>query len=399
MIGIDTNRIHRVAGDEQSARVAGVEQSEPPANRQLGPNAVFSVAHRRTHFRWGLTIVRPQLPARSTIVLAAVLAFAVGGNLAVAIGQQIHPSVPPAWLPEVDDILFAQNFPSCAAAGSAVGGHLRDTVGEEIHLADGIAVVATDEHASEQTLGAVRSSLAAEFPGTPIRVASAWDSIGDGEIIVAVRNDVEATVLHASVQSKAKPKQGYGRISLDYDEKPWVTSDAELADSERVVQSLRLADSRRDARQQCLDHALEILSPIFDEHARNVYQDRPEVPFDTREAIRVALKNGHFTVDEFTQLLRTADGTDAWRHAMLLTDTAMNELMVNMNVKAHAQRNARHWRWLSRFGGLVALLICVAILYLVLDAATKGYYAGRISAVIAVFGIVALILIYFRTMG
>lgn len=333
------------------------------------------------------------------MLLAATLVFVIGGA-SLSSGQSISNPTPPAWLPEVDDILVAQNFPDRASASTAIGRLLTSAVSKAIPEANGIAVVAVDKDASDETLEAVRASLSAEFPGEPIRIVPARDAIRDDEIAIVVRDDVQETVLQARVQFPARLEIEYGRVFLDYDDKPWVNSKTkELEEDQRIVRSQRLADSPRDARQQCLDRALALLGPIFDKHARNVYQDRPEVPFDTHEAIRVALQNGQFTVDEFTQHLRTEDGTDAWRHAMLLTDTAMNELMISMNIKAHAGRNARHWRWLIRFGGLLGLLVCVSIVYLLLDSATKGYYAGWISATIAVFGIVALVLIYFRTMG
>ena len=160
------------------------------------------------------------------------------------------------------------------------------------------------------------------------------------------------------------------------------------------------ANSPEDAKKQCLERALEVLAPAFDGHAQRIYRadGHEAAPFNTRDAVKRALKNGDFTVDEFMQLVRTKDGTDTWRHAMLLTETAMNGLMVTKNVEYSHRRHSREMRWLGRLGGLIGLLLCVCVIYLLLDAATKGYYAGRISAALAVFGIIGLALILLRTL-
>ncbi|MCD6392092.1 MAG: hypothetical protein J7M40_01155, partial [Planctomycetes bacterium] len=97
------------------------------------------------------------------------------------------------------------------------------------------------------------------------------------------------------------------------------------------------------------------------------------------------LSSGKIIVDTFSQRFSGLAGP-IWREAILL-DTSQSKLIKLVQQKITASRTKR-LTWAKMAGTLIGMFALICVVYLFLNAATRGYYAWSLRIVLmAVLGI------------
>ncbi len=102
------------------------------------------------------------------------------------------------------------------------------------------------------------------------------------------------------------------------------------------------------------------------------------------------LQANQLVADQFTQSLRTSTAR-VWRHAVLLNLDPHR--MQNLLAQKTREIRRTHKTWAHDLMSLAGLALVVLILYIFLNAATKGYYAWslRVIALVTIVGIVVVV--------
>ena len=103
------------------------------------------------------------------------------------------------------------------------------------------------------------------------------------------------------------------------------------------------------------------------------------------------LSSGGFIADVFLQRFSGLAGP-IWREAILI-DTSQNKLNQLAEQKIASSRTKR-LSWAKRGGTLIGMFALICVVYLFLNAATRGYYAWSLRIVLmAVLGIGVFLLL------
>jgi len=166
--------------------------------------------------------------------------------------------------------------------------------------------------------------------------------------------------------------------TAEFLEKPWVNNlgdvlnknqDATLA----IARSNGICTSQLEAQQQAM---ASVRSLVTQELQR---LPRPHTVLTGELAVSdLDAKANELIVDRFTQSFRGTAGR-IWRQAVLL-DLSHSKLNQTLNTKVRVAR-VRHKAVASRLGSLLGLALIVLVLYIFLNAATKGYYGITLKTV------------------
>ena len=321
--------------------------------------------------------------AASLAVLISLVSFATG---APAGGMAAYP---------------AEDYPSvnaairglCLPAADAVPG----AASEEARRVT-VAGAAPAEH-----LRLAGEAIAKHLPGTRYTLANA--SASDG----AVTLEVELKELGRSPVAWQSAPAAHGTVSLTviaggarqsfsarYQDKPWADDFAAFTNANPgrrwvVGRTGRPWGSQPEASADALASAAEALVPLV--RGRLKASRRKAAPDDARlrQMILKELQTQRLVADRFAQRFARPYG-DVWGEAVLV-DAAPDKVKTVADAFAHESRElkTRRARAFAAGGGLVALL---AVLYLCLNAFTRGYFTWRLRAVtvaLAVAGILVLV--------
>ena len=283
--------------------------------------------------------------------------------------------LPPAWLPEAEEILIVQEYPTLTTAAQGIGRNLRQTIGEILLSCDGIAIVNGKRPLTDETRAAIAQSVQREFPDLAVRTLDSIDDAREKEVCVSVMLDKDVPDLVADVLFPAKHQISRGVVRVNYGDCDWLTGEKALHENQRIARSHRLG-SISEAKKQSRDNAVEVVAKIATKQAQRIYVDEgdhEQIPFQVQAEIRKRIES--FVTDEFVQGLETREVGTAYRSALLLDVTALNSMFVDLNVGMRAEEEL-NWAWttpyLIRFGSVLGLLLAVTLIYLVLDSLTQG---------------------------
>lgn len=177
--------------------------------------------------------------------------------------------------------------------------------------------------------------------------------------------------------------------SVKFFEKGWLKSLSDLHSSGQtsvaVARSSSSCTDETEARDQAMSQAVLMVQNLLKKanHSYDVLDQ--ELVFTPQD-----LQAHNLIVDQFSQSLRTSTAR-VWRHAVLLNlrPQAMDSLLRQKT----RQIQQVHRTWAKDILSLAGLALVVLILYIFLNAATKGYYAWslRVIALITIVGVVVVL--------
>ena len=200
---------------------------------------------------------------------------------------------------------------------------------------------------------------------------------------------------------------GHVTRSARFVTKPWAANFArfmgESSKSWILAESRSLAPSMVEAEQTALDDAAaQLLARLRDSIERGIAAGqfapgaRP-VHGELRQLIVAELRRGNLLTDRFTQRFRRPYG-DVWKQSMLVdcSPAGVDKVAGSIMAQTAGQRNVARSRWVRTATSIGGLAVLIFVVYLVLNAATKGYYVWVLRlAAIAVLATGAAAVLWF----
>jgi hypothetical protein len=179
--------------------------------------------------------------------------------------------------------------------------------------------------------------------------------------------------------------------AVEFQQKDWLNSLSTLQNQgHSTVMVARSGGSCMDeteAQNQAMAQAAMMVQSLL----RKTNQDRSILDQEIT-VTPLDLGANQIIADQFTQSLRTSTAR-VWRHAVLLN-------LQPRQIRSLLQQKTReiqhmHRNWAKDLMSLAGLALVVFILYIFLNAATKGYYVWslRVIAVVTIAGIVVVLLL------
>ena len=175
--------------------------------------------------------------------------------------------------------------------------------------------------------------------------------------------------------------------TAEFLEKPWVNNLGAVLNQHQdmtlaIARSNATCTSQLEAQQQAMASVRSLVTQELQRlpRPRNVLTRELAISDLDAEA-------NELIVDRFTQSFRGTAGR-IWRQAVLL-DLSHPKLNQMLDTKVRVAR-IRHRTIATRFGSLLGLALIVLILYIFLNAATKGYYTITLKIVAFVLVAVAI---------
>jgi hypothetical protein len=294
----------------------------------------------------------------------------------------------------------AEDYPSVHAAIDGLVGPAGDVVLS--HDGADVQRFAVTGPARPEHLRRAGEAVAKRLPGRRYTLAEA--SASDG----AVTLEVDVKELGRSPVAWQTGPAAHGTVSLTviadgerqsfsarFQEKPWADDFAAFTNANpgrpwAVGRAGRPWGSQAEASADALASAAEALVPVV---RGRLKESRRESAFDEgrlRQVILEDLQTGRLVADRFSQRFARPYG-DVWSEAVLV-DAAPDKL------KAIAERYGREARGRDArkartFGIGGGLLIVLSLLYLSLNAFTKGYFTWRLRAVTLLLGVVGMLVL------
>ncbi len=334
--------------------------------------------------------------------------------------QTAQVTVEPAiWHEGVEKEFLANVYPSRRAAVLALGRHATETVIDS-SLADAqisreIGLLQDDHDRGLLTELARQIERSSTYESITCRVlqnigGSQWDADANNSVtqlklwvrlvfddIKTVRpswsGDSSTKVAAGRASLKVKGPDGISSTEVRFAEKPWVEGFPDFLSSNRsrhlgLARSGDSCISQPEAHQQAVADAMMRIMQML----RSVQRDPSIVPASMAVSEN-DLSTGGFIVDRFTQRFSGLAGP-IWREAILI-DTSENRLSQLVQQKIRFSR-AKRFIWARTGGTLAGMFALICMVYLFLNAATRGYYAWSLRIVlIIVLGIGVLVVLNF----
>jgi hypothetical protein len=305
------------------------------------------------------------------------------------------------WNEAIDGYLEADQYATIEDAARFMGSHVAGQLkpGETARK----MVVYGQDPVTMRVLNAFADTVRSQLNLTDIRVESYMPSV--------LPSDPNLWVCALEVPKHQKAKKtmnglplntGSGTLRLRFEnqsnmnhsvqffEKDWLKTLSPLHDSGHAVIVARSSSSCTDeteARDQAMSQAVLMTEDLLKQANTEYGVLDQEIEITPQD-----LQANHLVVDQFSQSLRTSTAR-VWRHAVLLN--LEPQKMQSLLAQKTRQIRHTHRTWAKNLMSLAGLALVVFILYIFLNAATKGYYAWslRVIAMVTIVGIVVVLLL------
>ncbi len=305
------------------------------------------------------------------------------------------------WNEAIDSYLEADQYANIEDAarfmGSHVAGHLKAR--ETVHK----MVVYGQDPVTTRALNAFSDTIRAQSNFNDIRVESYVPSVlpTDPNLLVCsldvpkhqeaqrVTNGLPVNNSSGTLRLRFANSSNLAH-SVQFLEKDWLKTLSPLHNSGHSVIVARSSSSCTDeteARDQAMGRAVEMTENLLKQANTEYGVWDQEIEITPQD-----LQANHLVADQFSQSLRTSTAR-VWRHAVLLNLDPPR--MQSLLAKKTTQIRRTHKTWANDLMSLAGLALVVFILYIFLNAATKGYYVWslRVIALVAIVGIVVVLLL------
>jgi hypothetical protein len=305
------------------------------------------------------------------------------------------------WNEAIDDYLEADQYATMEDAARFMGSHVAGQLkpGETARK----MVVYGQDPVTMRVLNAFADTVRSQLNLTDIRVESYMPSVlpSDPNLWVCAL-EVPKHQKGQKVMNGLLLNTGSGTLRLRFEnqsnmdhsvqffEKDWLKTLSPLHDSGHAVIVARSSSSCTDeteARDQAMSQAVLMTEDLLKQANTEYGVLDQEIEITPQD-----LQANHLVVDQFSQSLRTSTAR-VWRHAVLLN--LEPQRMQSLLAQKTRQIRHTHRTWAKNLMSLAGLALVVFILYIFLNAATKGYYAWslRVIAMVTIVGIVVVLLL------
>ncbi len=322
------------------------------------------------------------------------------------VSPRIEDATTAIWSPGIEDQFKADVYPSKVSAVRSVGLRIvkpvRHVFGDQALPTGFILFQGAHERDLIEEFG---RAIVKVFPEINWRIKPETAAVQDNE--VGIRLDlVNIQTQSATWQSESENRGTSGTIratvlaadrqtSIDADfvEKPWVDNFSGFMNNKPIsrfiiAKSAESCITEAEANRQAMENARNQVAEMLGQTSRRL--SRASALFSQVNSNDIL--EGGFVLDRFVQSFEGTAGK-IWRQALLI-DASAEKLTQLARRKANMARSKK-MRWTGMFFSVFGLLMLITVVYLFLNAATKGYYAwslriaGVVLAIIVIFLLLA----------
>jgi hypothetical protein len=309
------------------------------------------------------------------------------------------------WLPGIEDEFEADVYPSKLSAVRSLGLHIGEPVRQAFGETSPSGIILFQGAHDRGLLDEFGRAITRTFPDAnwtiaPETVAVQPDEVGIRIDIVKVQthpapwlsgseNEMTSGTIQASVLAADKQAS----VKADFVDKPWVENLSGFLMNRRMDGAFFIAKSAEscmteaEANQQAVQNACAQVADMLGQTSPR----RDGIPISfARPVNSTDILEGNFILDRFVQSFEGAAGK-IWRQALLVDASA--EKLKNLARRKAVIAQAMKKSFAGMFFSIIGLIVLITVVYVFLNAATKGYYAWSLRIAGVVFALVVIILL------
>ena len=308
------------------------------------------------------------------------------------------------WLPGIEDEFEANIYPSKLSAVRSLGLHIGEPVRQvfgETSPSNFILFRGAHERGLIEEFG---RTIARTFPDAnwtiaPETVAVQPDEVGIRIDIVKVQthaapwlSESENEMTSGTIQASVLTGDRQASMRTDFVDKPWVDDFSGFLNTRPnsrfiIVRSADSCMTEAEANQQAVQNACSQVANMIGQ----IPPRRDGIPISfARPVNSTDILDGNFIMDRFVQSFNGTAGK-IWRQALLVD--VSTEKLKNLAQQKAIIALARKTGFARMFFSIVGLIVLITVVYVFLNAATKGYYVWSLRVAGFVFTLVVIILL------
>ncbi len=308
------------------------------------------------------------------------------------------------WLPGIEDEFEANVYPSKLSAVRSLGLHIGKPVRQVFGQTSPSGIILFHGAHDRGLIEEFGRAIAKTFPDAnwtiaPETVAVQPDEVGVRIDIVKVQTNPvpwpsgsENEMTSGTIQASVLAGDKQASVKAEFIDKPWIedlSSFLNTSPNSRfiIAKSAESCMTEAEANQQAVQNACSLVADMLG-HAP---LRRSGVPVSFAKPVNSTdILEGNFILDRFVQSFEGTAGK-IWRQALLVD--ASREKLKNLAQRKAVIALARKTGFARMFFSIFGLIVLITVVYVFLNAATKGYYVWSLRVAGVVFALVVIILL------
>ena len=345
--------------------------------------------------------------------LLAWLFLGVSRQRAMPVSRQVHSephtiqSEPPAaaiWLPGIEDEFEANIYPSKLSAVRSLGLHIAEPVRQVFGETSPGGIILFQGAHDRGLIEEFGRAIARTFPDAnwtiaPETVAVQPDEVGVRIDIVRVHthpapwlSGSENEMASGTIQASVLAADRQSSMSTEFVDKSWVDDFSGFLNTRPnsrfiIAKSAESCMTEAEANQRAVQNACYHVANMIGQNLPR----RDGIPISFAKPVNSTdILEGNFILDRFVQSFEGTAGK-IWRQALLVDASA--EKLKNLAQRKAIVATVRKRQFAGMLFSIIGLIVLITVVYVFLNAATKGYYAWSLRIAGIVFALVVIILL------
>ena len=314
--------------------------------------------------------------------------------------NQYQYSQSPIWSEGIEQQFVADIYPSRVSAVQSVS----KRIGEQfrhvmIDSQQPDSIVVLQNSRNSEYVETLRDSILKKYPEIKCRIDTGLPSqinevgilldLNQTETVHLPRGDnIVSGIFGVTISNQSRKTM----ITVNFVDKPWVENFSDFVNIQPDKQYIIAKSSESclapgEAEQQAMEDACVQVSGMLKDYPRQ----SGDVIYMNNRANPAHIQESGMIIDKFVQSFDGAAGK-IWRQAILL-DVSPEKLNILADKIAGITR-VRRERRLSTIGSIAGLFVLITIVYIFLNAATRGYYTWSLRIVGVVLALILIFLLF-----
>ena len=309
----------------------------------------------------------------------------------------------PIWLPGIEDEFEANVYPSIKSAVRGIGSRIDISVRKLLKATDAPHRITLFQEISDRALILeLKKAIQKAVPEATCMIEDDLRDLRPNEVGVTMwtgdrgsqtaawARSPDTTIEEGNIEVNIFTTDGNILTQKRFIEKPWVEDFSSFSNAKSdshfiIARSTDSCVTEAEANQQAFENACKYLTAMLDKASRR----SSKIPISYTHPVNSAdILEGDFIIDRFVQGFEGTAGR-IWRQALLID--VSTEKLTKLARKKAAMIRATKKTWTRLSFSVFGLIILITVVYVFLNAATKGYYvwslriAGTILFLVVIF--------------
>ncbi len=311
------------------------------------------------------------------------------------------------WSPGIEDEFEANVYPSKVSAVRSLGLRMDRPIQQVLeNLVSPARIIVFQGAHNRQFLEEFGRAVKQVFPEADWTIEPETVAVYDNEVAIRLdivdvqtqpvpwKSNFGSNVTSGRIEATAMAKGKSSIINARFVEKPWVNDFSGFLNNKPsgrfiIAKSSESCLTESEANHQAMESACNQVAEMLRQNSHSLLGARSGLlsKVNSNDVLE-----GGLVLDRFVQSFEGTAGK-IWRQALLI-DASTEKLTQLAHRKADMVR-AKKITWARTFSSIAGLLVLITVVYVFLNAATKGYYvwslriAGFVLALIVIFLLLA----------